>query len=265
MLSIAISTMVGTSSIASADMIEFSFSAIFTLASADGEVHSNTDDVDISLWSPATSSSVDALGYYTEITGQGTYSTDNETGSYIIDPFSFFGGGAVYADVHPFFVIGDGAGGSGSLINTSLHFYQPGIFNSNFETPFISDASGFLNNLPAPGQTKTIGSACTACVTSTTADWAFETSEVSFTGSIGEVPVAMTNYNSVYPLVDNNPLFDDGVAGSPMTEGPWPGQNMGIDFTSITATNISAVPVPAAVWLFGSGLISLVVLARRKT
>ena len=29
-------------------------------------------------------------------------------------------------------------------------------------------------------------------------------------------------------------------------------------------TNVSAVPVPAAVWLFGSGLIGLIGLARRK-
>ena len=33
---------------------------------------------------------------------------------------------------------------------------------------------------------------------------------------------------------------------------------------SVTAAGISAVPVPAAVWLFGSGLIGLIGVARRK-
>jgi hypothetical protein len=36
-----------------------------------------------------------------------------------------------------------------------------------------------------------------------------------------------------------------------------------IDNVSVTA-DVSAVPVPAAVWLFGSGLLGLVGVARRK-
>jgi len=36
-------------------------------------------------------------------------------------------------------------------------------------------------------------------------------------------------------------------------------------FDSITANQVSAVPVPAAVWLFGSGLLGLVGVARRKS
>ena len=42
------------------------------------------------------------------------------------------------------------------------------------------------------------------------------------------------------------------------------------DFSTILASHtytgvISAVPIPAAVWLFGSGLIGLIGIARRKT
>jgi len=43
--------------------------------------------------------------------------------------------------------------------------------------------------------------------------------------------------------------------------------SFGINGTGVTAnatTSVSAVPVPAAVWLFGSGLIGLVGVARRK-
>ena len=49
-----------------------------------------------------------------------------------------------------------------------------------------------------------------------------------------------------------------GVPGYPMQVGPFPGQNP--VFNGV----VSAVPVPAAVWLFGSGLLGLVGVARRK-
>jgi len=53
---------------------------------------------------------------------------------------------------------------------------------------------------------------------------------------------------------------DDGSAGPgvPMVVGPFPGQAPSWQGT------VSAVPVPAAVWLFGSGLIGLAGFARRK-
>ncbi len=49
----------------------------------------------------------------------------------------------------------------------------------------------------------------------------------------------------------------DGIPGLSMIDGPFGGYNANFNFTS-------AVPVPAAVWLFGSGLLGLVGVARRK-
>jgi len=54
------------------------------------------------------------------------------------------------------------------------------------------------------------------------------------------------------------------------TGGPWQDANLQAiaeaNFTYNGASvNVSAVPVPAAAWLFGSGLIGLVGIARRKT
>ncbi len=46
--------------------------------------------------------------------------------------------------------------------------------------------------------------------------------------------------------------------GTPMQIGPFPGQSPA--FNGV----VSAVPVPAAVWLFGSGLLGLVGVARRR-
>jgi len=51
-----------------------------------------------------------------------------------------------------------------------------------------------------------------------------------------------------------------GVLFGGMQASPFPGQIMSLSGTG----NLSAVPVPAAAWLFGSGLIGLVGFARRK-
>jgi hypothetical protein len=70
-------------------------------------------------------------------------------------------------------------------------------------------------------------------------------------------------------------MINDGVAGiftgeimystSAGSSDSWYSTNQyGFDYASINGS-ISAVPVPAAVWLFGSGLFGLIGLARRKT
>jgi hypothetical protein len=50
----------------------------------------------------------------------------------------------------------------------------------------------------------------------------------------------------------------------PVVSGPFPGAQF--NFNGVTADDfpVSGVPVPAAVWLMGSGLIGLISLARRK-
>ena len=62
--------------------------------------------------------------------------------------------------------------------------------------------------------------------------------------------------------IAGNPLNPDGVRGYGMLDGAFPGFNANFDF--VTADNTSVIPVPAAVWLFGSGLLGLVGVARRK-
>lgn len=51
----------------------------------------------------------------------------------------------------------------------------------------------------------------------------------------------------------------DGILGTPMEDGPFIGFSWSFDLTLTPQT----VPVPPALWLFGSGLIGLVGMARR--
>lgn len=94
----------------------------------------------------------------------------------------------------------------------------------------------------------------------------------------GPAPLAVTNWNTsalCTPGIDcmgnalsgGAPFIDDGVAGSPMIDGPFPGLNVNFDIgsgNSLTVISVSEVPVPAAVWLLGSGLAALLGFSRRK-
>lgn len=68
------------------------------------------------------------------------------------------------------------------------------------------------------------------------------------------------NANTVFLLAstDNN---GDGILGVPMaTGGPFSGFNSNFNLQG----TLTPVPVPAAFWLFGSGLLGLIGIARRK-
>ena len=74
----------------------------------------------------------------------------------------------------------------------------------------------------------------------------------------------VTTYSST-DVVVGSPAVDslDGIPGLSMIDGPF-GSAVGAGYNANFNFTTSAVPVPAAVWLFGSGLIGLVGVARRK-
>lgn len=249
----AVSSVLGVSSGVSADTIDFSFTALNTWASLSGAPIVNTN-------------STHSGGFRTPVSGTGTFDTVTGMGSATVSPFSFLGGGFKTFSGISLQAIGNGGGvhPSPTLIAGEMSY----DWNSNLGIPvtMVYDAAGFFANLPAPGNTVTIGSGCAGCAVSATADGVVTVPSVgTFTFAIGAVPIAMTNYNTAGTTLGSLfPLVDDGIAGSPETTAPFPGFNNLFDFTSITATNTSLVPVPAAVWLFGSGLAGLIGIARRR-
>jgi len=92
----------------------------------------------------------------------------------------------------------------------------------------------------------------------------------SFTGTITKNCLYDgANYGSTPPtsgqvwMMASTDGNGDGINGIPMAVGgPFAGFNA--NFNATMAPTPDAVPVPAAVWLFGSGLLGLVGIARRK-
>lgn len=68
---------------------------------------------------------------------------------------------------------------------------------------------------------------------------------------------AMDQYGYMTTLDGNG----DGILGNPMVSGPFAGFNATFQGQAMP---VAAVPVPAAAWLLGSGLLGLVGVARRK-
>ena len=237
------------STTASASQINMSFEGLFSLGNASGVIQQNSEG-----------DTADS-GYRTTVTGTGSFDTASGAGSAEIDAFSFFGGGLASATNTSFQAIGDGIGGPGPYVAGEMGFNWNG--NLGIPVTLVLDASGFFGSIQAEGSSWTVGADCVGCATSDTADWVIVIPSVgTFSGAIGAVPMAMTNFNTAGTTLGNLfPLVDDGVAGSPMTTAPFLGFNADFDFGTI---NASAVPVPAAVWLFGSGLIGLVGVARRR-
>ena len=56
----------------------------------------------------------------------------------------------------------------------------------------------------------------------------------------------------------------DGVPGTAMNNGPFNNQTPAFSGTMTCQSCVPEVPIPAAVWLFGSGLLGLVGVARRR-
>ena len=232
-------------------------------------------------------SSIPAKGnnqFQTPISGTMAFDTTTGAGTATLVPFFFFGG------IFPAEAVGiemqaicDGAGGPGTLVLGNMLFNWNGT--NGIPVSLVLDAAGFFTNGASAATPASDGTYVGATVPGTV------TGPGGYAGylGLGPVPMATTAYNTtnsiacdagcagvspsgLLPLVvdtaanANDFTANTGgtIGGSPMQAGPFAGSSANFDVTALSFTG-QEVPVPAAVWLFGSGLISLIGFARRKT
>ena len=230
----------------------------------------------------------------------GTLSFDSLTGAGTgtLVPFDFFAGTSPAEALGiKMQAIGDGAGGAGTLVLGNMLFNWNG--NNGIPVSIVLDAAGFFTGgatSAAPAADGTYTNATFGYLN--TGGIPIATTEFNTTNANGCVggatPNCLNNGSSGgLPLITdvapngNEFLQGDGfgVGGSPFQDGPFAGFNPNFDVTTLAFTSsvdgtiaanctfvlgdtcptvVNAVPVPAAVWLFGSGLLGLVGVARRK-
>ncbi|BAZ93192.1 fructose-1-phosphate kinase [Thiohalobacter thiocyanaticus] len=230
--------------------------------------------------------------FQTPVNGTIQFDTDTGTGSATLVPFDFFNGSLPAEAVGiEFQAIGDGMGGEGSLVLGNMLFNWNG--NTGIPVSIVLDAAGFFGGMQAGligdgdlTQAEVAGFGATPA-----SDGTYTNGTYGYLG-VGPVPIATTEWNTSFapgcslgdcegvspsgalPLVEdtdanlNEFAQGDGVGigGNPMADGPFQGFNANFDITAMTNIQVtpSAIPVPAAVWLFGSGLLGLVGVARRR-
>jgi len=182
-------------------------------------------------------------------------------------------------------------------LSSGTNFFLPATATNNFLV--LGDDSGQLAGSPTAG---TYGFATPFTLAAGTTDitvsfdWVFSAFLLGSGGDTDQfkVGIAGNGFNIASPLINNNAVVNQSINISGKAYGPAnvnilasslgaPDANgkywlsfgylenassqtngaVGIDNIKITA-NVSAVPVPGAVWLLGSGLAGLVGLQRRK-
>ena len=258
-LSMALGAALGLSATASqAIVIDMDYSGLFTMLDSSGTQLQNTSY-------PYYGDPTWGYGLRTQISGTMQFDTDTGYGTGTVTPFEFFQGGQAVASGVEFQAVGDGLGGPGSLMLGNMSF----AWNGNvITTQIVLDGAGLFAEVP----TIAVGDVYDATSCAASGACATPASEGIKKGKypIGPAPIATSTFNTAGQTGTTTTLgqlslgSDDGVGGSPMDNGPFSGFNANFDMTTVTVTGVSAVPVPAAVWLFGSGLVGLAGVARRR-
>jgi hypothetical protein len=249
----AMATAMGITTYANAAVITGTFTGAFTMLNAKGQITYNSDVG--SCYDVANTINTGQCAR-TAISGSMSFDTTTGAGSASITPFSFFGSGLASATSTTFQAIGNGFGGPGTLVLGNMGFNWN--FNYGIPVSIVMDASGFFGGpLVAGASDNTGGASPIGGALMATTTWN--------TTAIGTV-VLGTNPSGTLPLVNDTVVdvtnADVGIGGSPMATAPFAGYNANFDV--MTFTPDATVPVPAAAWLFGSGLVGLVGVARRK-
>jgi len=239
---------------AQAAVIDMDYSGLFTMLTPTGTQLQNTSF-------PYYGDPTWGYGLRTQISGTMQINTSSGFGTVTVNPFEFYDKGRTY--IYDFSL--QSIGGNLMIGNLTWNFGS-----SLISSQLILDASGLISELPGSTTPGGIYDASTCTVSGACA---LPASDGIKKGKypIGPVPIATTSFNTTGQTGYGTTLgqlslgTDDGIGGSPMDHGPFSGFSNNIDFTSLTVvTYVSTVPVPAAVWLFGSGLLGLIGVGRRR-
>ena len=241
---------------AQADVIDMSYDGLFTMLDPGGIALQNTSY-------PYYGDPTWGYGVRTQISGTLSFDTATGAGTGTVVPFEFFNGGPATASGIFFQSIG------GGLMIGNMNFNWN---NSDIVTQIVLDGSGLFAALG--GGIPPVGAVLDQDYCTATGTCALPASDGISKGKypIGPVPIATSSFNTAGQTGTTTTLgqlslgIDDDIGGSPMDNGPFSGYNANFDITSVTVTAVTPpeIPVPAAVWLFGSGLIGLVGVARRR-
>lgn len=258
--------------------------ALCILAGLPGQSFSAIYEVSFTGWftvydssgNPTRNTSIPAdgpmLGWRTPISGVATWDDVALVGTDDINPFSFLGG-TMDVDTVTAKAIGDGFGGPGSLImgNTLATWTGP-ITVTGIPINNVGNLEGLINAIDLG---VSVGDIITGGAIPASNDTLFgDAASGFFTLPIGPSPFAATFFN-VTPISDTTlpgdrpsgelPIIADSIPGSPILATIFAGRSGAFDVVEMEIVSISSVPVPAAVWLFGSGLAGLIGFARRRS
>jgi len=244
-----------------AAIYEVSYSGWFTLYDASGNP----------ILNPSIPADGPMLGWRTPVTGTATWDDVLLVGTDDINPFPFLGGTMDVGTVNAV-AIGDGFGGPGTLVlGNTLATWTGFATIAGIPINNVGDLGGLLN---AIDQGVSVGDTITGGSIPASNDTLFgDATSGFFTLPIGPSPFASTFFN-VTPLSNPTspgdlpsgglPLTNDGIPGSPILATFFAGRSGAFDLVNLEVISISAVPVPAAIWLFGAGLVGLLGFARRR-
>lgn len=233
------------------------------------------------------------VGYRTPITGTMAFDVTTGAGVATVNSFMFFGdtpgsgaGTNTASAVGVTFQVIDTVG---TMVGSMLFNWNGG----NHSISIVLDASGMFSQLgtannPGPAMIDFMTNGPTTTISGVGALPATNGIKGG-TIALGPSPVATKTTNALgceakplatqvnaYTIVTNFAnlgtcsYVNDTIGGSPMSSPAFQGYNGNFDVMSVHLDNYVAtpqepvVPIPAAVWLFGSGLLGLVGIARRK-
>ena len=261
-ISAALASMFATGA-SQAAVIDMNFDGLFTMLDPAGVVLQNTSY-------PYYGDTTWGYGKRTQISGTMQFDTESGYGTGTVVPFEFYNGGPAVASGIEFQSVGNG------LMIGNMNF----AWNSNsITTQIVLDGSGLFGamgaGLPPVGAVLNQASCAGLPCATPASDAAKNLTD------IGPAPIATSGYNVLgatgttttlgqltLGALDSDGPGGSAVGGTPMDNGPFDGFNANFDITSLEITavddGVAEVPVPAAVWLFGSGLVGLAGVARRR-